>query len=48
MLIVTAKVKLQDGKAEEFIEAVRVMQASGDEGSRSGSIQPAPLCERSK
>ena len=27
MLIVTAKVKLQEGKAEEFIEAVRVMQA---------------------
>jgi len=26
MLIVTAKVKLQEGKAEEFIEAVRAMQ----------------------
>ena len=27
MLIVTAKVKLQSGKAEEFIEAARAMQA---------------------
>lgn len=26
MLIVTAKVRLQDGKAEEFIEAVRAMR----------------------
>jgi quinol monooxygenase YgiN len=27
MLIVTAKVKLQSGKADEFIEAARAMQA---------------------
>ena len=27
MMIVTAKVKLQSGKAEEFIEAARAMQA---------------------
>lgn len=27
MLIVTAKVRLQDGKADEFIEAIRTMKA---------------------